>query len=231
MVSHVEITKVKPEELRLNTLPPKVKRAFEMCTKFRFLSCKEWYLAGGTALALQAGHRQSVDLDFFSPRGAFGASSLERFLFNTKKWETAFGESGTLYGRLRGAKMSFIAYPFFKPSPARVQCGNICILTPADIAAMKILAISQRGRKRDFVDLYWYCSNREALEGIIQSAIFQYRGQEHNLPHILKSLVYFEDAENDPMPKLFFRADWRTIKAYFRREVPKVARKLLKLGK
>ncbi len=158
-------------------------------------------------------------------------TSLERFLFNTKEWETTFRESGTLYGRLRDAKMSFIAYPFFKPSPARVRCGNICILTPADIAAMKILAISQRGRKRDFVDLYWYCSNREALESIILRAIYQYPGQEHSLPHILKSLVYFEDAENDPMPKLFFRADWRAMKAYFRREVPKVTMKLLKLGK
>lgn len=94
---------------------------------------------------------------------------------------------------------------------------------------MKIVAISQRGRKRDFVDLYWYCLNREPLADIIRRAARQYPGQEHNLPHIIKSLVYFADAERDPMPRLFFKADWRTIKTYFQREAPKVAREFLGL--
>lgn len=223
------MTEVRLDELHLDVLRPKVKRAFWACTKFRFLPCREWYLAGGTALALQVGHRQSIDLDFFSPRGTFRATALERLLFNTGLWETSFREGGTMYGKLMDTKMSFIAYPFFKPSLQRVRCGNICILVPRDIAAMKIIAISQRGRKRDFVDLYWYCNNLETLDAVIRRAIHQYPGQEHNLPHIFKSLVYFEDAEGDPMPKLFFKADWKTVKTYFRREVPRVAKELLKL--
>ena len=85
---------------------------------------------------------------------------------------------------------------------------------------MKIVAISQRGRKRDFFDLYWYCINREPLGTIIRRAIRQYPGQERNIHHILKSLVYFEDAEHDPMPQLFFKVSWQQVKAFFRHEAP-----------
>lgn len=227
MESRLAIETTRLEELHLEILPQVTKKAFLECINFKFLDCSQWYLAGGTALGLQVGHRQSVDLDFFSPQSRNELISIENELFGTKKWKTTFTERGTLYGEILGAKMSFIAYPFFVPSEARVACGNICILTPFDIAAMKIIAIGQRGRKRDFVDLYWYVANREKLMEIIRKAMRQYPGQEENLPYILKSLVYFADADEDPMPKLFFKADWRTIKAYFQKEVPKVAKTLL----
>lgn len=92
---------------------------------------------------------------------------------------------------------------------------------------MKIVAISQRGRKRNFVDLYWYCTHRDSLETVILSALEKYPGQGNNLPHILKSLTYFTDAENDPMPKLFFKATWSEVKKYFQREVTRLAKKML----
>jgi hypothetical protein len=227
MVPAFEITHRKAGELRVDILPSKTRKAFIACSSFDFLSCSNWYLAGGTALALQVGHRTSIDLDFFTPKGEFKEQEIERQLLNTGHWTTSLQEKGTLYGELMGAKMSFIAYPFFKPTPSRLQYENICILTSYDIAAMKIVAISQRGRKRDFVDLYWHAMHRELLKETIRKAMQQYPGQEHNLPHILKSLVYFTDADQDPMPTLLFRADWRTIKTYFRREIPKITKELL----
>lgn len=227
MVTPLEITSVSSEELRLDVLPSKIRKAFVACGSFSFLACSNWYLAGGTALALQAGHRKSIDLDFFTPKGAFQGIRLERDLLNTGNWRTTFQERGTLFGEFMGAKMSFIAYPFFQPTLSRLRYGNICILKPHDIAAMKIIAISQRGRKRDFIDLYWHMVHKEPVKEIIQRAIHQYPGQEHNLPHILKSLVYFEDADHDPTPELLFKAEWQTIKAYFRREIPKIAKELL----
>jgi len=162
-------------------------------------------------------------------QGDFNTADLERDLANTGMWATTFQDKGTLYGNLKGAKTSFIAYPFFQPSSKKLLCGRICILEPADIAVMKIIAISQRGKKRDFIDLYWYACNQEPLLPVIQRVARQYPGQRHNLPHFFKSLVYFADAEDDPMPKLFFRADWKTIKAYFRREIPKITKELLRL--
>lgn len=231
MVADSQVIRVLPAELRLDSMPQAVQDAFLRCAGFRFLPCSVWYLAGGTALAVQVGHRESVDLDFFTPRDAFSATDLARRLTAAGGWTTTFQESGTLYGELDKIKISFIAYPFFRPSDARLQCGRICILTPSDIAAMKIIAISQRGRKRDFADLYWICRNREPLAGIIQRAISQYPGQERNMPHILKSLAYFADAESDPMPRIFFDTSWGQIKKFFQHEVAAAARKLLGIGR
>jgi len=230
MVSNVSIDKREPKELFIDKLPRVTRKAFLYCAEhLNFLTNSEWYLAGGTALALQVGHRQSVDLDFFSPLVDFEATDLERSLVATNQWTTRFRQEGTMYGILVGARISFIAYPFFKPSPKRIKCGNVSLILPNDIAAMKIIAISQRERKRDFVDLYWYCNNREKLIEVIKRAVHGYPGQEDNINHILRSLVYFEDAEKDPMPKIFFAATWREIKKYFQHEVPRITKEFLGL--
>ena len=230
MVSRISVTIKKPQNLYIDKLPAVTRKAFLYCVEhLKFLADSNWYLAGGTALALQVGHRQSVDLDFFLPLVDFQATDLERRLVATGQWTTRFRQEGTLYGILVGARVSFIAYPFFKPSKKRIQYGNILMLTSSDIAAMKIIAVSQRGRKRDFVDLYWYCKNREQLFEVIQRAVRGYPGQEDNINHILRSLVYFKDAEEDPMPKIFFDATWREIKKYFEQEVPRITREFLGL--
>ena len=126
--------------------------------------------------------------------------------------------------------MSFIAYPFFRPSDESLQCQTVRLVLPKDIAVMKIMAVSQRGKKRDFVDLYWLAQNGMSLEEALLGALRQYGNQRHSLPHFLKSLVYFADAEDDPMPEIFFQADWKTIKNYFETTVPLLARKMLELG-
>lgn len=223
----MEIVRRDPARLRLEVLPMATRRAFLYCTKMPLFTKSGWYLAGGTALALQVGHRRSVDLDFFTTQRRFQIIAFERELLATNNWKSTLKRRGTLYGELMGAKMSFIAYPFFRPSVQEIRCGTIRMLTPEDIAAMKIVAISQRGRKRDFVDLFWYVHNREPLPEVLQRAVLQYPGQEHNLTHILKSLTYFTDAENDPMPAVYFKVNWRTVKSYFAREVPKVAKEFL----
>lgn len=227
MASSLSVITIETEKLFLNKLPKETARAFLLCVKLPLFSQSGWYLAGGTALALQVGHRQSVDLDFFTPRGKFQELAVERELLATNEWQTNYREQGTIYGVLGGAKISLIAYPFFKPSKRKTRCGTVKILLPEDIAAMKIISISQRGRKRDFVDLYWYCKNREPLLEIIQRAVARYPGQEKNIPHILKSLVYFTDAEADPMPRLFFNVTWKEIKRFFETEVPRITHELI----
>jgi hypothetical protein len=227
MVASIATRKVAKEDLRLEALEPATERAFLYCAELPFLARSSWYLAGGTALALQAGHRSSVDLDFFTPRARFAERAFEALLLGTGKWTTSLRQSGTIYGSLMDVRMSFISYPFFQPSSERISFGNITMLSPHDIAAMKIVAVSQRGRKRDFVDLYWYCVNREKLVNVIERAVRQYPGQEQNVNHFLRSLAYFEDAERDPMPKIFFNATWKDIKKYFEREVPKIAKEIL----
>lgn len=73
------------------------------------------------------------------------------------------------------------------------------------IAVMKIITISQRGRKRDFFDFYYCVKNIEPLENLIKRLKIQYPSVAHNFHHILKSLIYFKDAENDPEPEIYFK--------------------------
>lgn len=189
-------------------------------------SRQDWYLAGGTALALQAGHRQSADLDFFTKRGKFDEKKIEEILSAEGEWITTAISEGTLYGEFFGGKISFISYPFFKPAKPMLTFGNVSLLALPDIAVMKIIAISQRGRKRDFFDLFWLCENTQPLSDIIVNVNRQYAVRQ-NLAHILKSLVYFEDAESDPEPEIYFKADWRQVKKFFRKEVPVIAEKII----
>ncbi len=126
--------------------------------------------------------------------------------------------------------MSFIAYPFFVPDDEFIKYGAINILSGRDVAVMKIVAISQRGRKRDFFDLYWCVQNIEPLENLIKRLKKQYPSVAHDYHHILNSLVYFADAESDPDPELNFEAKWADVKSYFEAQIPEISKKMLKLS-
>ena len=215
-------------KLHEEALPHTAYKAVKILAGADWLKKSRWYLAGGTALAFQVGHRLSVDLDFFSPANDFSTTKLIR-RFPTGYFKVTSERESTLYGQLLDTKISFIAYPFFKPIENYKWYGCIRMLDPKDIAVMKVIAISQRGRKRDFLDLYWYALNREPLADVLVRLPRQYPTVAHDYQHILKSLMYFEDAESDPMPKLFFNASWSNIKKYFRKEVPEITKRLLKL--
>lgn len=214
---------------RTDILEKKTKRALEFIASQKWIKRTHWYFAGGTALALYEGHRISLDLDFFSPQKEF---YIKRLLAHLDKsyWKIDVAQEGTVYGEVFGTKVSFIAYPFFVPKERAKWFGTVQVLNPADIAVMKIIAISQRGRKRDFVDLYWYLINHESLGEVIRKLPAQYPTVAHNYHHILKSLMYFEDAEEDPMPKIFFDTTWREIKKYFQQEIPRITKEFLGLA-
>ncbi len=211
-----------------DVLPKATFNALQKCAEINFFSRSKWYLAGGTALALQAGNRKSVDLDFFTESENFNQKKIEKLLNSQGEWVTTSLSEGTLYGEFFGAKMSFIAYPFFTPSMPMRKYGTVAMVAPLDIAVMKILAVSQRGRKRDFFDLYWICQNVQALSQIIPRVHKQYT-MHQNIIHTLKSLVYFEDAESDPEPEIYFKANWNTVKKFFRKEIPIITYKIMKL--
>ncbi|MFH1564808.1 MAG: nucleotidyl transferase AbiEii/AbiGii toxin family protein [bacterium] len=212
--------------LHFDILPRATKKALDFLSEQEWLKNSSWYLAGGTALALQAGHRRSVDLDFFSEEKSFvNEDILEKF---SENWKVIMDRKNTIYGELLGAKISFIAYPFFVPKQNPLCCGSVRILNKIDIAVMKIIAISQRGKKRDFFDLYWCANNIEPLENIIKRLKKQYPSIAHDYHHILKALVYFEDAESDPEPQIYFDASWKKVKSFFRKEIPAIANKLMR---
>jgi hypothetical protein len=166
-------------------------------------------------------------LDFFTENKVFDEKKAEKVLSQQGEWKTNAIDTGTIFGLLSETKMSLIAYPFFTPGESARKFGTVSLLVPADIAVMKIVAISQRGKKRDFFDLYWICQNVRPLHESILKLDVQYSVHQ-NPNHILKSLVYFEDAEDDPDPQIYFKASWKDVKKFFTKEVPAIARKIIK---
>lgn len=216
-------------EFHFETLPRATKRALDFLSEQKWLRTSKWYLAGGTALALQSGHRMSVDLDFFTKQKDFDNSELLENFIGNKNWQITLNRKNTIYGKLLGAKISFIAYPFFVPNQEMLRYSAVKILKPIDIAVMKIIAVSQRGRKRDFFDLYWCAKNLEPLEKTVIRLKMQYPSVAHDYHHILKSLVYFEDAESDPAPVINFKASWPEVKKYFRKEIKAITKEIINL--
>lgn len=158
----------------------------------------EAYLAGGTACALQLGHRISVDFDFFTPK-EFDAKKLIHDLQKLGNFEV-------------------------DPLPFHSFQG-IHITDLRDIAAMKIDAIGSRGIKRDFVDLYFICRSGLTLAEILRLYERKYGSLSSKKMHILKSLVYFNDAEVSEKPRMLKEVNWEKVKKYFEAEVRKLANK------
>ena len=164
-------------------------------------------LVGGTALALQLGHRKSIDLDFF---GQINVNSQElREALQTLGMLTVLSDSKNIHIYvLNGVKIDIVNYTY--PWIDDVVCKDgIRLASPKDIAAMKITAIEGRGTKKDFVDIYFllktYSLNNisERLLTIPECAFWFMA---------MKSLAYFEDAEEDPMPYMFVDVSWDEIK-------------------
>ena len=95
-------------KLIFSHLPKATHNAFGLLSKLSWIREQQWYLAGGTALSLQCDHRVSVDLDFFTPQEDFDAEFITTTLASYQ-WITLLREKGTLYGELKGAKISFIS--------------------------------------------------------------------------------------------------------------------------
>jgi hypothetical protein len=178
-----------------------------------------FYLAGGTGLALRLGHRLSHDLDFFAA-DLFNEESLVQQLQRLGEFSLVAKEPHMLLATIKGTKVSFLGYPY----PVLFPFGhflNIAVADPQDIACMKISAIASRGTKRDFVDLY-VAAQRFGLGDLLQLFDRKYAQSGYSKLHLLKSLVFFEDAEKDPMPHMLVKLEWQEAKQCFVQEAPRL---------
>lgn len=179
------------------------------------------YLAGGTAAALQLGHRISVDFDFFTDK-EFVPKVFSKRLSKLGPFDEEQADRGTVLGRFKGIKFSLFIYKYPLIFPALKYLG-LRVADIRDIAAMKIDAIATRGAKRDFVDLYFICKTAYKLKEVVKFYDKKYSRIASNLIHIQKSLVFFNDAEAERMPKMLKPAAWGRIKKYFEDEIRKMA--------
>lgn len=201
------------------TLLPDTFRAIQLISGFAEI--KNAYLAGGTALALQLGHRISVDLDFFTGQD-FNETELSAKLTTSLIFTPDGTTQGTVWGKLGQTKFSMFhyKYPLLEQT---VLFEGIQLASLADIAAMKIHAIEDRGTRRDFVDVY-FLLKKYTLEEMLTFYQKKYAVLEDHLYSILRSLDYFEDAEQEQqMPKMLTSVNWEEVKEYFRKETRKLA--------
>jgi len=152
-----------------------------------------FYLAGGTALALQISHRISVDFDLFSPE-AIPKDLLSRVekIFTGSRVQVSVNNSDELTVFVDGIKVTFLRYPF-KVYKDFAEDHGLKILTPKTIALTKSYSIGRRGSYKDYVDLYFLLEGDYiSLEDIIQDCpkIFD-AGFSDRL--FLEQLVYMKD--------------------------------------
>lgn len=172
----------------------------------------EFYLAGGTGLALQLGHRVSVDLDLFTERH-FEPRAVRDALRHSGGFRLDQIAEGTLHAEVGGVRLTFLRYDYpLLFEAARFQ--ELTVASPRDIACMKLEALSSRGSRRDFVDLYF------VLQGIQLRELLELFGRKYataapNQVHLAKAMTYFVDAEQEPMPRMLQPADWKQIKQFF----------------
>lgn len=178
------------------------------------------YLAGGTALALQLGHRISVDFDFFIQH-EFVPEIFSEKLSKLGSFNVEQVDEGTVLGIFEGIKFSLFTYKYPLLYPV-LKYMSLDIADIRDVAAMKINAIAARGLKRDFIDLYFICKLGYKLSELLNFYNKKYGKLSSNRIHIKKSLVFFDDADPDEAPRMLKKVSWEEIKKYFVGEIKKI---------
>lgn len=183
---------------------------------------RDFFLVGGTALALQLNHRVSVDLDLFT-RSEFNCDEILQslsgnFQFNIiKKQEKNLM---MLYLSDPGSSESTVKVDFLRyPHPLidhQIQYEGIRLISVKDIIPMKLSAISGRGAKKDFYDIY-HLLNEFTLAQMMD--FFSQKYPNTSPFQVLKSLLYFADADNDLDPISLKKVSWEDVKNKVRKEV------------
>ncbi len=207
-----------PQEI----ISKKTKANLEILIKKAML--KNFYLVDGTGAALQLKHRVSLDLDFFSKKD-IDTKTLIQKIKTQGKFSIERETENTLIGIFNGTRVSFLKYDYPLLFDLK-QIKGIKIADLRDIGCMKIDAVSSRGMKRDFVDLFFICREAISLKNLLSLFKKKYKSVNYNRLHILKSLVYFEDAENNPMPRMILPTSWQEVKNFFKEEIRKINKNL-----
>lgn len=178
-----------------------------------------FYLAGGTGLALQLGHRRSVDLDFFLGDD-FDVEPVLQKIQQLEGFSLVSKSPGTIDAHISETKVSFIAYAYPVLYPFnQFLCANIA--DPRDIGCMKISAIASRGTKRDFIDLY-VLAQQYGMDSLLGWFRTKFARTNYSMVHVLKSLAYFAEAEQDPMPHMLVPLSWDDVKRFFTSEAARL---------
>lgn len=178
----------------------------------------DFYLAGGTALALQLGHRRSIDFDWFVRK--LGEPETLFRLLKTLEIDYVVQSISfeTVYLTVEGVQNSFIGYDYHMlRNTVRHPDVGIQMASIEDIACMKLSAVAARGSRKDFFDLHHLMSHVYPLEDCL--GLYMEKYQNRDVGHVIRSLVYFADAEVEPEVNMIQPLEWEDLKNDFERWV------------
>lgn len=192
--------------LSIQTIQPDTLELLKRLTSQPELS--QTRLVGGTALALQYGHRQSVDLDFFGilPEDKDDLVEMAKHIGDV----LVLNRSGKIVQIvLNQVKVDFVEYGRYAWIDEPIQGDGFVLASDRDIAAMKVNAIIGRGTRKDFIDLYVLLQHY-SLSQIMD--FYKRKYPEFSEYRALLSMTYFDDAEMQDMPKMFIDTSWEEMK-------------------
>lgn len=182
-----------------------------------------WYLAGGTAIALHLGHRRSDDFDWFTDGTPLDAEPVAAHLRATIGFVAETLDQGTVIGTADGVRLSCFEYKYPLLEPLEIVADwSLRMASLRDLAAMKVLAVTQRGSRKDFIDVDALLDHGIALDTMLGA--YQQKLGIASRMSALRGLVYFDDAEEEPVPEMLKDLNWTSLKDRIRRAVDQVLR-------
>ena len=184
---------------------------------------QDFYLAGGTALALELGHRRSIDLDLFSDF-SFDVTQLLENLQNDFNYNLFFSATNSLKGSIDNIKIDIIAHRYTlirKP----LTSEGVSMLSIPDIIGMKLNAILGSGQRvKDFIDIYFLLKSI-SLDKMI--SYYKEKYPQNNESIVLKSLVYFDDIDFSDWPVIISEPSlkWNTVATTLKEQVVNYSKK------
>jgi len=173
-------------------------------------------LCGGTAMALRFGHRSSVDLDFLTDQAFDAARVWESLSSAFPTARLVERRQNTLHAEVNGVAVSYIRQPGARLSSDE-RIGSVPLADLATLAALKVNAVTNRGSRKDFIDLYALCQNGWTVGALL--AVAAERLPSLDRAAAIRSLTYFADADSEPMPTMMIPWRWEDIKRYFQKHV------------
>lgn len=185
-------------------------------------SYKSFYLAGGTALALQLGHRKSIDLDLFSPK-EFKSTIIKKL---NVKYDVISLHDNSIELIVNDTKLFFFFFAFPLTRKLIVK-NNTRLAHPLDIGLMKLLSLQGRSARKDIIDLFFIDKRVMKLEKLLDTFEKHYPRESFNSYDSLKSLIDIETLDAQPMPKMLKKCSWDECFAIVKQKVSSHIRRLV----
>lgn len=153
----------------------------------------KFYLVGGTAIALQIGHRKSIDFDLFCSK-SFQVSTIHKKVVESfSNCRTIHRSTNQIHYLINGVKITFFHYPFDIPAKLKLET-SLRMPDLLTLGAMKAFALGRRAKWKDYVDLYFLLNQQISIEQIGDKAKELFGG-EFNTKLFKQQLIFFDDID------------------------------------